>query len=200
MKKTGLIIAFIAIVMQGYAQENGKNETQRFNNEIYVGYGLLNSVSIIAPIFDIGATVLTGGYFVNPGEYKFATPFLGYRHWFGKHFSFGGVLAFDKNTVQIRTQTNGPDGGVFEERTRNYTTLAAEVGLYYVNSPGFQLYSSAGFGTTVVYVPKSQISTRIWPNMHLNLLGMRFGGRVGGFLEFGFGYKGIINAGLSVQF
>jgi len=37
------------------------------------------------------------------------------------------------------------------------------------------------------------------PNFHLTGVGLRVGKSFGGFAEFGFGYKGIVNMGLSYQ-
>jgi hypothetical protein len=69
-----------------------------------------------------------------------------------------------------------------------------------MNRPGFQLYSSLGFGVTSVYIPQSQVKSWNYLNLHGSLLGMRFGGQFGGFVEFGYGYKGIVNAGIAMQF
>ncbi len=68
----------------------------------------------------------------------------------------------------------------------------------------FELYSSVGLGLTIAdakYAPGTlrEDETYPLPALHFNWIGMRFGNKVGGFLEFGFGTKGLLAGGLSYR-
>ncbi len=85
------------------------------------------------------------------------------------------------------------------------TTIAAEVMFIYMNRPGFQSYCSMGIGTsfynetdylanTSYYYP-GQLSGNKF-NFRISPIGFRFGGKFGGFVELGIGYKGLVDGGL----
>lgn len=82
----------------------------------------------------------------------------------------------------------------------------------YVSKPSFQMYSGLGlgyaFGETTFDLgnklefkdSKEDSSSINYFTFHLTALGFRVGKELAAFAELGFGYKGIINAGLLYQF
>ncbi len=91
---------------------------------------------------------------------------------------------------------------------RQCITVAGDFQYRYKNLNKVQLYSGLSIGYTVgtenlESVPESgienqsgSISSIAW---QINAIGMRVGGDFGGFFEVGYGYKGIINLGISYQ-
>jgi len=99
--------------------------------------------------------------------------------------------------------------GQFEgDLTRIFITIAIEGQYRYQNMNKVQLYSGIGIGYTFgseTLVPPSEggkadssgnINNIAW---QINAIGIRIGNSIAGFAEFGYGYKGIVNIGLSIQ-
>ena len=94
------------------------------------------------------------------------------------------------------------------ELKRSFFTLAIEGHYRYQNMNKVQLYSGLGIGytfgnETLTPTPESgkpsssgSINSIAW---QVNVIGIRVGNSIAGFAEFGYGYKGIVNVGLSVQ-
>jgi len=216
MKKVFLCLVLIGMIFNISAQEAEKTQTSLQRHEVCAGFGLLNDNQMIAMIGDVLATVFTLGYLVEPNEYKAFTPFVGYRYNLAKRFSIGGLLAFDSNSVKVAQDKN--ENGKLDENEmlnkqivkRRYITFAVEPKFNYIAKPSFQLYGYFGLGMTVVKFGKvnkfangeqPEVDNRLpHINAHFTPIGMRFGKDFGGFVEFGYGYKGIINAGFSYRF
>ncbi|MFI5195575.1 MAG: hypothetical protein ACHQD8_00660, partial [Chitinophagales bacterium] len=106
--------------------------------------------------------------------------------------------------------------GVF---SRSAFTIASEVSITYRNEDDLRIYTTVGIGaifkqeTDVYqqqafyggnYVPAAQ-GTQVPDNStkltgYYSPFGMRFGGNLGGFIELGIGYKGMLNGGISYMF
>ncbi len=94
------------------------------------------------------------------------------------------------------------------ELKRSFVTVAIEGQYRYQNVNKVQLYSGMGigysFGSETLTPPKDSghsnstgsINRVAW---QINAIGIRIGSSIAGFIEFGYGYKGIVNAGLSYQ-
>ncbi|MFK5857565.1 MAG: hypothetical protein QM503_15660 [Bacteroidota bacterium] len=94
------------------------------------------------------------------------------------------------------------------ELNRNFFTLAIEGHYRYQNMNKVQLYSGLGigytFGSETLKPPiesgktttSGTINSFAW---QVNVIGIRVGNSIAGFAEFGYGYKGIVNVGLSIQ-
>lgn len=84
---------------------------------------------------------------------------------------------------------------------RNFYTIAAEADYRYIKKEKFNLYSGFGIGYTFrqeVRTPVDDSEQKInngAADIQIIGIGARYGSNVGGFLELGFGYKGIICAG-----
>ena len=213
MKKVLLCLACVGIIINLSAQDLPKEEASFTKHEMYAGFGFLNDNQMIAMVSDVVGAVITAGYLVQPDSYRAFTPFMGYRHWFTKHFGLGGILAFDYNSLKVYNgdpNSSGRTPRPLEMRkvNRYYMTFAIEPVFNYVYKPAFQLYGYVGLGGTVVTFSsvkfddgsKPDISRLPFINAHVTPLGIRFGKGFGGFAEIGYGYKGILNAGISCRF
>jgi len=216
MKKIFLSLVCVGMIFSVSAQEVQQAQVSIPKHEVYGGLGLFNDNQMIAMVGDIIGTIFTLGYLVEPHEYNMLTPFVGYRYNFTKRFSLGGMLAFDSNSVKVAKDMN-EDGKLSENEMldkqivkRHYLTFAVEPKFNYVAKPAFQLYGYLGLGATIINFgsvktftngdqPKANSSIPHF-NAHFTPIGMRFGKDIGGFLEFGYGYKGIFNAGVSYCF
>ena len=204
MKKVFLCFVCAGMIFATSAQEV-QNAPMMPKDEVYAGLGLLNDNQLIAMTADIVSAVLTLGYLVEPGTYHAFTPFVGYRHWFTKRFGLGGIFAFDANSVKVY---NKDDPNHKQEVNRYYMTFSIEPIFNYVAKPSWQLYGYLGLGGTVVNFSNAKFNdgsnveiTRVpYFNVHFTPIGARFGKDFGGFVEFGYGYKGIFNTGISYRF
>lgn len=94
--------------------------------------------------------------------------------------------------------------------TNNYMTIGTGADYHYIKKEWFQMYSGISVAYTFQnsdFVPNGKISTmnsmdkkNKFLNYQFNAIGISFGKRIAGHIEIGFGYKGIINAGLSHTF
>ena len=103
----------------------------------------------------------------------------------------GGFLFIIAPTSTVRTESV-------------FITFAIENQFRYVLKEKFQMYSGFGFGYSTVTdkisgEDNSNKQTTGAPNFHLNLVGLRFGNQVAFKLEFGLGYKGLVNGGLGIR-
>jgi hypothetical protein len=89
--------------------------------------------------------------------------------------------------------------------SQHFTTVALELNWLYLNRRHFQLYGGAGVGLShwLEFDQDKDLSkyteTGNKVGYNLTLLGFRFGGDLGGFVELGAGYKGLVSCGLSYQ-
>lgn len=94
------------------------------------------------------------------------------------------------------------------ESLRDFYTIAVEWSIHYIRKEYFQMYSGGGLGATFVFEDnsfyqdseRSYSDSKVYPNFDFTFVGFRFGGRIAGFVETGFGYKGLIAFGCSAQF
>lgn len=178
------------------------------HHEFYAGLGLLNTNQMISMVADVAGTLLTLGQLMQPDSYGVITPSVGYRYWFNKRVGIGVHAAFDKNSVKI-LHVNDPSTAADNEwhvHNRYFWTTAFDFNWNYMNKPMCQLYGNVGVGATMVAFSDSnadsnngKLKKAPFFNMHISPFGVRVGKMVGGFAEFGWGYKGFINAGVSVK-
>ena len=205
MKKVFLCFACVGMMLNISAQEAPNTQMSMPKHEVYGGFGLLNDNQMIAMIADVLSTVLTGGYLVQPDTYHALTPFVGYRHWFTNRFGLGGTFAFDVNSVKL--YNGDSEHYQMQKVNRYYLTFAVEPIFNYVYKPAWQLYGSLGLGTTIVTFANATFNdgtnaklSLAYVNAHFTPIGVRFGKEFGGFVELGYGYKGILNAGVNYRF
>ena len=201
MKKTlVLALAFAFLCSTAYSQEK--------KHELSVGVGLLGDVQLVTVLADAIGTIATLGYGIEPGDkYSIITPHINYRYNLVKWFSLGATFNFDSNNVFIARDLDG--NGSMEtnewadkvEYNRYYYTLAIESVFNYMNKPNMRIYGLLGFGGTITNAPGFEnFQTTVIPNFQINPFGMSFGDKVVGYFEVGYGYKGIINAGVAYRF
>ncbi len=125
--------------------------------------------------------------------------YLTYRFFPAPKVTIGITGGFER--VKGKIQTNSMLDGYYYN---DYVSGALEIDYRYIKKPRFQLYSGAGIGImfneeTNEMPDNYEFNENFNLAYQVNLIGIRYGGIFGVFLEAGFGYKGIIKAGMSVQ-
>lgn len=178
----------------------GLGQTRR--HDLAVQFGVISSDQVIDIFKDPAAVIIPTGTYSKVGQSFSAVPFLTYRRWVSDWLALGGAAgSFGSSGALI------PEGGeavVGEFRERN-TIGAVEVEIRWLTRRTLTLYSGAGFGIkvrrgTYAYGEGTEAFTKVLPTFHLNALGLRAGRSVGFFAEAGYGYKGVLAAGLDVRF
>lgn len=99
-------------------------------------------------------------------------------------------------------------GTVYGECIRDYYTIGVEWNVHYLRYNFFRMYSGGGIAATFIFEDNAidgnyyyePSGSRVYPNFNFTFAGVRFGSKGAIFLETGFGYKGVISGGISVQF
>lgn len=127
--------------------------------------------------------------------------FLTYRH-IGKNENWLWGVTAGASANSSKIYNVGQYGG---ELKRMFISLAIEGEYRYRNQGPVQLYSGLGlgytYGTETLTTPEQVSTTGNVSGIayQVNVIGVRLGTKYAGFAEFGFGYKGIVNIGFSVQ-
>lgn len=174
------------------------------HHDIRLGYGLF----IPDQFMSVKTHMLDEQYpdsrYVRDDYSSIGTVFFTYRHIFKNELFMWGITAGISNS-KSKIYNVGQYGG---ELNRSFYTLAIEWDYRYVNQGPIQVYSGVGLGFTYAteeFIPAAESTldqnTGDISNIayQINAVGVRLGKKYGGFVEFGYGYKGIINAGFSLQ-
>lgn len=188
---SALVLALALLTAAGLAQ------TRKHDLSLSYGVGSIDQVTDI--LTDVLTIVLTLGTFAKDQVDYTGLPFASYHYAPNSRLGFGIAVGGYRATGVLTVA--GEEQGAFEETN---TIAAVELDYRWVMSRSFQLYSGVGVGVRFrkgSYVTEgSESLTATLPTFHLNALGLRFGRKVGLFLELGAGYKGMVLGGLSAQF
>ncbi len=195
MKKLILVLSsLLPLTIAAQAQDRLKH------HELTVGYGFLGTSEMIGIFSDVLATAITGGNYSKTDNKWSGNLIASYKFTPTSRLGLGITYAHTRNTAIINIY-DVPSG----KATTNYHTLAAEVQYNYISREYFRLYSGVGAGITSYtekYKPNSgntEKNTAGHFNFQISAIGIKFGNRIGAMAEVGFGYKGLINAGLFVR-
>lgn len=200
-----LLICFTAISIpplfsQNEEQSKPKQGQTILPNEIYLGYGAGGL------FYWTGRMMHSSDYPSEKSGQDFTEPtsagavFLGYNRTLSRIIALGFIFGFQDFTY---TGTNS------QGLTTDYDDMLlegiAKVSFCYLNKPAIRMYSGIGMGITMDFGKATQTNKditerKLFPAGQLTLMGVRFGRAFGGFIEFGIGTIGIVNAGLSYKF
>ncbi|MDR2621529.1 MAG: porin family protein [Dysgonamonadaceae bacterium] len=196
MKKTTLLSVLAAFLFISSTNAQSKK------SEVDLGVGVWSSNQIIGVMSDIIASVfLPDGVGMSnsssPGAFH-----LGYKYSLSDRIAVGPVFIYDLNTSDAVTG-NGKQG----KFTSNYSTLSLEGNYNYVNRDKLKLYALLGAGGTILNQTYKDNQTgnkhgekQTFFNFQVTPVGVKYGDSFGAFAELGFGYKGILSAGLFYRF
>lgn len=117
-----------------------------------------------------------------------------------ERWQFGGTVTYGHSKSDL---TRLPGSDVFAHRYVDYYGIAGETSYIYHNREKVKLYALVGAGvsfgkeTDIIFLPENHFVTdHTFFEYQISPIGIRYGKRWGGFAEAGFGYRGIISAGL----
>lgn len=191
-----ILILAIGVITPVMAQEKGTGEFK-------AGYGIVTSTQTMYDIVEIFEMVFTLGSISYPNEKSIGAINLGYNYSVSDRFTLGAAFAYE----QIKSDVNSGNDDIGNMKSTFYT-VALESAFHYMQRDRMNLYSGLGIGYSFGNMDFESTSSdedsfsdkANMVNFHITGIGIRFGGKFGGFAEAGFGYKGIVNAGISLQF
>ena len=200
MKKLFILSASIILLV---ATSNNKLFAQDSKHDISVSYGVLTNDEFIDFYSDLFIDMFTLGYETTDNTKELGGIFITYKN-IAHKFNWGITAGYDAILSSDVKDKDTLVGKAYSNRI----TIAFEAEYRYINKEFFQMYSGLGVGYSFrkdTYKPnlgEDQEKTYNMDhfNFQLTAAGVRFGKSFGGFMELGFGYKGILNFGLSYQF
>ena len=191
-------------------------------DEVGISYGRVSLPGIAMTAGAVLGTVFSAGI-AEADEFSVSGAISGeYYHWFGPHFSVGGVGVFESATLRFKSyQGKDSDGGKIYEQGDpthdSFVSLMPAVKWRYLARPAFGMYMKAAAGLAAniqssverrTEGSSGEVVTTTTPAevsagfaFQLTALGIEFGGaRLRGFAELGFGMQGIVLAGMKWGF
>ena len=155
-----------------------KGYAQKGKVEIGVAYGYLSSFTL---------------YQGAPFDVTTGTPNVNFRYYLSDNVTIGLGIGFENNSAYGSMTTFSPECTFKYLDTKDNIV---RVRLYGAAAMGFTLFddwSNSGPNNT------DNTGGKFW-GFQLSPLGVRVGRKISGFAEIGYGYKGIVNAGISYRF
>lgn len=197
-----LVIAIILMCISAFSQSYDKSY---YRNEISLNYGMpsmdmINSISSK----DLDNYFPDNRYISDNFKGSGVVNMVFRRSSRNTKFIWGTSLSYSSFTSDIFYL------GTYEgQLNRSFINWGVEVHYRYQNLNKIQLYSGAGlgfrYGSEKLTPPagsekQGTTGTISQLSYQINALGLRYGNDLGGYIELGYGYKGIILAGISYQF
>lgn len=140
----------------------------------------------------------------GPREGKSKNPtgcfYIGYNHSLTNNFAIDVKVSYQKY-YDMKLYA----GSEYDKIDDHYYAIMTGFRINYSNTGFTQLYSGLNLGLFIwdkkrEYSGRKSESNINYLGYQITALGIRTGGMVGGFIELGIGYTGILSGGLSVQF
>jgi hypothetical protein len=194
MKKILLTAFLLSIISIGATAQKSKHE-------VTAGFGLGTTNEFLDAFMNVIVSGLTQNAY-SSNRYYTGAFHLSYKYGITDRFAAGGTFIYENGKSD--TYVDGDKIGKFRN---NYYTFAAEAEYKYLRSSSFTLYGLLGTGATIYrqkYIANDNSKNESNNNVHFNFqispIGIKLGRNIGAFAEAGFGYKGIISAGLFARF
>tara|TARA_B110000967_G_C18694426_1_gene464690 strand:+ start:139 stop:762 length:624 start_codon:yes stop_codon:yes gene_type:complete len=201
-----LTILFIILFSQeSFSQTQG-------TSEINVSLGVATfedfRVAIDDVISSIVTTVVSGQELTHSDGGRLTGYTIHYSYAVKDRWMLGASLAYQ--TVNRKLFLDNKESGKSSSAVYSF---GVETNYRYISNPIFQMYSGLGAGyafgkssftledTNLEFKDKNKTDYKInYFTFHVTALGFRVGKKLEAFAEIGFGYKGILNGGISYQF
>ncbi len=199
--KVAIPLLFMVISGAAYAQ------TFRGQSEFSGSYGIGSFQEIMQSSFGFG-----GGSGYTSVDNATGNLFINYRYYLSNRIAVGIVVGKEQFSTSSFDDYYNSNGGPYRKATYNYTTVATEFLVNYLNKRWVRLYTYFGSGCSFYKVNSSEydvanigwVSTGSGDHVGFNLqyvpVAVSVGGMLSGFFELGMGYKGFVNGGLSFRF
>jgi len=176
-----------------------RSQERKYIHEVELGMGLFSFNQVLQFFTQAVGEELDNAKPI--GEFR-----LAYRYNITEKFGLGAMTSFSclkgDRTRKYHIKIGDYKG--------YYYTFALEFDYKFINNKNFKLYSLAGIGLAYCHeilkldtgevIKDDLLSNDIIPSFQLTPIGLKFGQKIGGFLEIGFGYRGIITGGAFMRF
>ncbi|UFH52808.1 hypothetical protein [Spirosoma sp. KNUC1025] len=166
--------------------------------EVYAGYGLLTAQDLLTGFSSTLAASLLPGYVERIDAKGFGAAYAGFDYFVGRRVSLGIQLNYAQYDESYKLTNN-----TSSTLKTSYLTPMVRSKLAWVRNPGFSVYSSVAVGATFIQSKNetsgSQTDKTTGLAFHISPLGIRVGNAVALFAEVGFGFQGLVTAGLSIR-
>lgn len=168
------------------------------DTELYAGYGILTAQDILTGFSSTLAGSLLPGYVDRIDAKGFGTAFAGFDYFVGRRLSLGLQLNYAQYDESYTLSNNSTS-----TLKTSYLTPMVRTKLAWVRNPGFSFYSSLAVGATFLQAKNQstggQTDKTAGLAFQVSPIGIRAGNAVALFAELGFGFQGLISAGLSIR-
>jgi len=201
MKRLLLILIIAFFSQNSFSQDYYRSYD---HHDIMIGYGQFIPDQFKSVYTSMLNDLYPSRRYVRDNYSSIGTIFFTYRHIFKNELFLWGITAGMSNSKSEIYNVGQYEG----ELKRQFYTVAIEWEYRYVNQGPVQVYSGLGLGftyaTETLTPPPESSKSESTGNIsniayQVNVAGVRLGKKYGGFVELGYGYKGIINVGFSVQ-
>ncbi|MDR1115780.1 MAG: hypothetical protein LBL33_06505 [Tannerella sp.] len=193
------LLAIVCLLLMG-ANVYG----QQKKHSIEAGLGIWNTNEILNTFSDmiVSSALLPKGLEMKDDN-SYGSAHLGYKYLCNKTFAIGGFAAYDY--AKSKGVSDGKETGKFY---KTHYTFAVEAELTYLSKGNFNMYGLAGIGETFYHLKykdnsdknKNDSNMNPYTAFQITPVGLRYGRNAGAFVELGFGYRGILNAGVFARF
>lgn len=206
---SALCLLFVFPALSQNKELDGEIYIAYLKNEIYLQYG---TPSIVELANELGNDTYVSPQFTKKfkgaGASYTGIGAIGYNRYLTPYFYIGGYFGLSGADVKAKDTETGKI--VYTNNVRSITGMV-NFGWTYFRSGIWEISGGASVGIvhkdeSISKIDKNnqfvpQEDDRLASAYNLTVAKVRVGGGiVGGFAEFGFGYKGIANAGLSIRF
>lgn len=206
-----LLLSFIACLFatqQAKAQYYGDYDYITYSkHEVFVQYGAPSFQELSTQIRHTSLVARDGNTY-EPSRFGYTGVFaLGYNYYRSPYVSFGGYLGL--SAAMLEMSKKGTSNPVFRSTVLSITGLITGNWVYF-RSGLWEMSAQAAVGMTrwiddqeMMQEMSKDVSadTARWRfAYHLSPFHVRWGGTLGVFADLGWGYKGVVNAGMSVKF
>lgn len=216
MKKflqASLLFLFVAAgLVQANAKGNNLPEDKRYDymyyqkSEIYIQYGAPSIIEVTGQLNNDTYQDHNHNLTFKGANYKYTgIGAVGYNFYLNPYFSLGAYFGISQAEMNVMEEES--DIMVYHNHIKSYTGMIGANWIYFRQGV-WEISSGVWLGVCYKDEEKSNITSDFIPKetdkatvaYNLTACKVRVGGTLGGFVELGFGYKGIVNAGLSVKF
>lgn len=189
-----LTIAGNACLAQEAAQEK---------NEIRLGYGALTGPEMANSLISLWPAIGISIFKDTLKDYQcsfYGAADFEYNRFLKKWVSVGISLSLNPISTLITTKSD-------LKLTWNYylINVMPKVTFYYINKGILSMYSGVEIGAAMILWKDRQGNTTLYDNgfsaaFHVNAFGIRVGKQLGAYMEWGYGFRGVVNIGISGKF
>jgi len=201
MKSKNALLIFLMLALMSNTMN--AQETKSGKNEIRLGYGFLTGPEIANSIFSLFPAIGMSIWKDTIKDYNcsfYGVADLEYHRHINSWLSVGASVSVNPISTYIKSKKG-------YESTWNYylITVMPRIDFIYMNKGIFSMYSGIQVGASLILWQDRQGSSQIsdagiTPAFHLNGFGMRIGKEIGFYMEWGYGFRGIVNFGVSGKF